>query len=639
MITRRKIIASLAVAALLVIASVARDIVRHRQIPVLPDTTKGRKITVYDDLVDAQQGRPVDWSNLEGTLDQLEDFRMAPLIRIVYRHSQGIDATNLAKIHAAIFNLRYWMDQPGEDGHCYWSENHQILYASAEYLAGQKFPQQVFPRDGRTGREHMAAARQRVLTWLEQRWRYGFSEWYSNVYYVEDVAPLCNLIDFSDDAEIVTKSEIILDLLLFDVATQSHRGTFVSTMGRAYDKNRKSGEEGNSTRGIIQNIWGFDLPVPDGRRMDGIFLFRERYHVPAVIEAIGRDVSPAVIKASQGLDLAELPAAQFAGTEDSRIMLQWGMEAFTNPEVINDTMRYVEKNRLFSNSFLHELRSLDFFLLRRAGLLPAITRVLDPWSNATVLQRANTYTYRTPDFELASAQRYHPGTLNDQHHVWSATLSNRLSVFTSHPPVPRQGKSPDTDPNYWIGPGRLPDAAQHENVCLQIYRVPLRTSLGENGPNRFTHAYFPRDRFDRIELRGSRAYGQHGDVYVALIGAGPLAYRANSTDDLIQEGRDTAWACELGSAGHDGDFAAFVRRVESNMFAYHDGVLTYGTGTRTLELAYQRDFRLNGVVQDSNFPRHESPYAQTARQPQSMTLEFGGKRLLLNFEKGIRREE
>ncbi len=639
MITRRRVLALFALVALLLVASVVRDVARHRRIPILPDTTKGRKINVHDDLVDAQQGRPVDWANLEGTLEQLEDFRMAPLIRIVYRHSQAIDAVNLAKIHAAIFNLRYWMDQPGEDGHCYWSENHQILYASAEYLVGQKFPEQVFTRDGRTGRAHMTDARRRVLTWLEQRWRYGFSEWYSNVYYVEDVAPLCNLIDFSNDAEIVTKSKIILDLLLFDVATQSHRGTFVSTMGRAYDRNRRSGEEGNSMRGIIQNIWGFDLPIPDGRRMDGIFLFRERYQVPSVIEAIGRDVSPTIIKASQGLDLAELPAEQLAGTEDSRIMLQWGMEAFTNPEVIDETMRYVEKKHLFSNSFLHDLRSVDFFLLRRTGLLPTITRVLDPWSNATVLQRANTYTYRTPDFLLASVQRYHPGTLNDQHHVWSATLSNRLSVFTAHPPVPRKGKSPDTDPSYWMGPGRLPDAAQHENVCLQIYRVPTRTSLGENGPNLFTHAYFPQARFDRIELRGSRAYGKHGDVYVALIGASPLTYRANSTDDLIQVGRDTAWACELGSAGRDGDFDAFVRRVDRNVFTYRESVLTYGTGSRQLKLAYQKDFRVNGVLQNSDFSRHDSPYARTVRQPQSITIEFGGRRLLLNFEKGIRREE
>lgn len=640
MTNARRVLLFVVVVVVLAAGSVTRDVLRHRRIPVLPDTTKGKKVNVHDDLVDAHLGRPVDWSNLEGTLEQLEDFRMAPLIRIVYRHSDKIDAANLAKIHAAIFNLRYWMDQPGEDGHCYWSENHQILYASAEYLAGQKFPTQVFTRDGRTGREHMTEARRRVLTWLDQRWQHGFAEWYSNVYYVEDVAPLCNLIDFASDEEIATKSKIILDLLLYDVATQSLRGTFLSTMGRAYHNNRMSGEKGNSMRGIIQNIWDFGLPVPDGRRMDGLFLFRENYRVPAVIEAIGRDTQPAVIRASQGLDLAEFPAAQAGGDEDARIMLQWGAEAFTNPEVIDDTLRYVEKNRMFSNSFLHELRTLDFFLIRRTGLAPVVTRALDPWSNATVLQRANTYTYRTPSFLLASAQHYHPGTLNDQHHIWSATLSNQLSIFTAHPPLLRKGETPeDNTKNYWVGPGRVPDAAQHENVLLAIYRIPSRTSLGEKGPNLFTHAYFPKEKFERVIERGSKIFGRHGDSYAALIGGAPLAYRAGSTIDLMQDGRETFWICELGSKERDGDFDAFVRRVEQNAVSYRDSRLTYQTGGRDLQLDYGKDFRVNGAVQDAAFARHDSPYARTPRRASTMTIEFAGKRLFLDFAHAIRRED
>ncbi len=628
-----------AIVGLLAAGSVVRDVIRHRRVVVVPSTPQGLSIKVYDNLHDAHHGLPVEWSNLKDTLAYLDDFWMAALLRIVYRYDETIDATNAAKIHQAILDFRYWMDQPGEDSRCYWSENHQILYASAEYLAGQKYPEEIFTIDGRTGREHLAAARRRVLTWLEQRWLYGFAEWYSNVYYVEDVAPLCNLIDFAADDDIVTKSRIVLDLLLYDVATQSREGVFVSTMGRAYDRNRKSGEAGNSMRGIIQNIWGFGLPVPDGRRMDGCFLFRERYQVPKVIEAIGRDGHSVVIKASQGLDLPELLNEQRTGDEDARIMLQWGMEAFANPEVIDSTLSYVDRHRMFSNNFLEGLRTVDFTLLRKAGLLPAVSRWTDTVANGTPLQRANTYTYRTPDYLLASVQRYHAGMLNDQHHVWSATLSNRMSIFTAQPPVPRKGKTPDDDPNYWIGPGRLPDAAQCENVCLQIYRVPERPTLGEKAVNHFTHAYFPQDRFDRVELRGQRAYGKHGNVYVALLGSGPLAYRSGSTEDLIQDGRETAWVCELGSASGDGDFDAFVRRIDNNLLSYRDGVLAYQSGARRLELGYQKEFRVNGVVQDSNYTRHDSPYARTARKPQSITIEFGGRRLLLNFEQRIRREE
>ena len=35
--------------------------------------------------------------------------------------------------------------------------------------------------------EHMEKAAKRVEDWIELRYTYGFSEWYSNVYYVEDL--------------------------------------------------------------------------------------------------------------------------------------------------------------------------------------------------------------------------------------------------------------------------------------------------------------------------------------------------------------------------------------------------------------------------------------------------------------------
>ena len=86
---------------------------------------------------------------------------------------------------------------------CYWSENHQILFASAEYLIGQLYPENVFPSSGLTGRQHMEKARLRMLDWFEMRWNYGFIEYYSGVYYKEDVGALINVIDYADDEELV----------------------------------------------------------------------------------------------------------------------------------------------------------------------------------------------------------------------------------------------------------------------------------------------------------------------------------------------------------------------------------------------------------------------------------------------------
>ena len=119
-------------------------------------------------------------------------------------------------VHESFTSFKYWFDDPfrcqeftGDtdtfrqssalNGHedmahgqdmTYWSENHRILFATAEYLAGQFWPDdqfvsmRAFRKEGpggalrkgdMTGREHMAHARKRVLRWLNERLRIGFS--------------------------------------------------------------------------------------------------------------------------------------------------------------------------------------------------------------------------------------------------------------------------------------------------------------------------------------------------------------------------------------------------------------------------------------------------------------------------------
>jgi len=43
----------------------------------------------------------------------------------------------------------------------------------------------------------MVKANKRILDWLEMRWKYGFTEYYSGVYYKEDIGAMINLIDFA----------------------------------------------------------------------------------------------------------------------------------------------------------------------------------------------------------------------------------------------------------------------------------------------------------------------------------------------------------------------------------------------------------------------------------------------------------
>lgn len=50
----------------------------------------------------------------------------------------------------------------------------RILVHTAEYLAGQALAGETFTNDGRTGAEHMAAAREKILRWIDLHGVYQF---------------------------------------------------------------------------------------------------------------------------------------------------------------------------------------------------------------------------------------------------------------------------------------------------------------------------------------------------------------------------------------------------------------------------------------------------------------------------------
>ena len=595
-------------------------------------------------LSDLHLGNGFDPSQLDDThefiarrLDK-SDFLLQSLLRIVYAHAAELPPAELARIKKTLVNFKYWMDRPGRDSMCYWSENHQILFAAAEYLAGQYYPDSVFSNTGKTGAEHCKLSRNRIMIWLEQRWRHGFSEWYSNVYYVEDIAALANLIDFARDDEIVCKATIVMDLLLHDLATQSHRGVFISTSGRLYERHKKS-NRGNSMRTVSEHIWGKNAfgyrPWPRHNGLELNFVLSRKYKVPEAIKAIGMNAGPCVIKASNGLDIDELRDHGLWGQDDRQIMMQWGMEAFSNHAVVENTMAYVKRNKLFSNKFLRGFKMFDASPLNKNRMLEKISRTMRPLSDGAAIQRANTYTYRTPDFMIATAQAYHPGEFSSQHHIWTATLSEKVSLFTTHPAksVTFAGVR-SKSPGYWVGNGRLPHSVQHENIVLNLYRIPKRAAFLEEKVYDFTHAYFPEDILEEVSLEGQYAFARHRNTLVAFIGRHPMSYAAGSRDDLIQPGRKgeiSYWIFEASSLEQEGGMEAFKARIRNNAADYAGGTLQYESGGTALKIAYGGEFLVNGAVVDTQYKRFDSPYASCDRNPRTIEIAYGGHLLELDF--------
>jgi len=267
---------------------------------------------IYYEL--SQGSDSIGWNRLDGTLAYISgqydcaDFRLVNLIRIIYKYENQIPPQTLEKIQSSLFNFSYWWDENGQNSVCYWSENHQILFASAEYLIGQKYPNAIFKWSGQTGQIVSEKAKTRILDWLEMRWNYGFTEFYSEVYYKEDIGALINLIDLSDDPEIVSKSMIILDLLFYDVATQSHGTMFSSVCGRAYESHRKSGPKYNLS-GLTEYFWG-NGNSPKPGIVYGVSTSKN-YELPSVLAAIALDTSAVIIRQQNGLDVIDSKRSKY----------------------------------------------------------------------------------------------------------------------------------------------------------------------------------------------------------------------------------------------------------------------------------------------------------------------------------------
>lgn len=220
-------------------------------------------------------------------------------------------------------------------------------------------------------------------------------------------------------------------------------------------------------------------------------------------------------------------------------------------------------------------------------------------------------------------------------HIWQATLSDCISVFTTHPGTPLPAGGGNATPGYWIGNGILPDSVQVKHIHMSIYRLRGRRGWMEGRRARFTHAHFPLNAFDEALLDRNYAFGRLADTYVALIGRYELQRNPDDPADLRQEGRTTYWICDIGTVREYGSFAAFADAIRSRPVTYRRGVLTY-RAQRVYALQYRGWFRIDGRQTATDYGRFETPYVTAGRNPTDIVVRYGDHWLELNWERGTR---
>ena len=646
------------------------------QLAADPTGTKPVALTV-DDLAEI--------TRRFAAFEDTTDFDLVALLNLWFRadHGKRLAPATRDHVRGLILGFKYWYDEPQppgtKDQRWYWSENHQILYHSIELLAGEEFPTDTFTISGNTGADHVAHAKPLVEKWVEQRARYGFSEWYSNVYYNEDLEATVALAEFATDPKIATLGTIATDLVLYDIASHTLAGAFGATHGRSYKKDKMTA--------LDEDTWDLsklvldDAKDPYQSKLGAVYLASAtRYRPPAVLESIVKASGPAakqgdpggtVERARHSLPIDPLAAVTpnppgpqgLAFDDPANLMLWWGMGALTPWQTVVESTSEMTKYDLWNNDLFSDFKPFEPIVKGSSpDAVRKLAHYLAPQLNLGLLSEANTYTWRSAGAMLSTVQDFRKGQAAQQQHVWQATFSPGAQVFTTHPrvaTVPGVAWHENTDD--WTGSASLPRSAQARNVNISIY-APLFASKDvlQGSYEPYTHAYLPQDHFDEVVSAGNWTFARLGDQYLALYSWRTphwVTYDPKTTDtnglkkpfELVADGGpNNVWLTEIGSKADAGTFAEFQRAIAANQpvvtplgdpSVYKTGFDVSWTSPSQGPLTFGWDKPLTVGGKDealSGYPRIDAPWAQVPFDSTSYAIADGKQSLKLDVTKPTR---
>lgn len=167
--------------------------------------------------------------------EDCSDFHLVPLLLLASRYAELLDQALLMRVKQAIINYRYWMDEPGNDVMWWFSENHAFLFHIGQYLGGYRHQNERFSASNRLGIEQYELGKQRLFTWFETFFAYGYAEWNSATYLPIDLIGLFVLHELAPDDDIKELATKALDFTFRLIAHNSREGVMSCSFGRCYE--------------------------------------------------------------------------------------------------------------------------------------------------------------------------------------------------------------------------------------------------------------------------------------------------------------------------------------------------------------------------------------------------------------------
>lgn len=557
---------------------------------------------------------------LDKALDRIDrrldcaDFIIPALFRILKEFSgtSYLLPTDEKRIRNSLISFKYWLDEPGEVHACFFTENHQILYHGAEYLIGGMFPDTVFPNNGMTGAEHKKHGEQFLRRWLTWRSRFGFSEWLTQGYYMEDILGLVNLMCYAPDEDIRQRSRMLIDIMCFDLALHGFRGHLPTTHGRVYTDFIIEPEHEDCSR-LMRLL--FDEGSQEGLCGAAVMLACCAYQCPEAIRSVYRAGGSYDIRQRVSMDAADAASYGIDGADFDNIMFFWGMQTYSDRVCIDNSLRVFPRWNWMVNRVRAYKERYD--MCDEAGV---------PCPDApdfTAMTEADIFTRKTPDYILSNVQSFRPGQMGYQQHPWTASLGGRCVIFTTNPATREyQGR-----PNRWAGNLVLPRSVQYKNVLFCIYRtLPDFVDYLES------HLYFPTHEMDEVREEKGFLFGRKGKGYIAVTSLNPgyweekdpalfrhvygcnwnkMYDRAGRYEYTVQ-GHANVWAIEMGSEAESGSFDAFCASFAENALTGNTLSFAYASPSQgTMTCGWHKALIAEGAnIPLRHYKRYDTPFCE-----------------------------
>lgn len=391
-----------------------------------------------------------DLKHMENRRD-CSDFVFAAYMRFyrLYEVSEAIKK----RTKEVVLNYRYWMNEEGTDGMCFWSENHSLLFYISAFMAGELYPEDYFVRAKCTGLELREKASVKINDWLDDVLEYGFEEFQSGGYTPITFAGVLNLYDFYE-GELKEKSRKVLDKIMIYLAMHTFKGSVISPQGRVYR------EVLYPCRQSVQNmLFMVNEKTP--------YFFSEWLSVMATSSyTFSKDL----------VDLME---------KEQDVSYRMG----------NATIQLYKTEDYIVTSVASEKMSEDQIVWKNVR------------ENEGIDHNSHEYCKSLNEC-FHGTTRFEPGVYGYQQHMNYIGIDNDTVVFINHP-----GGTCDATtmrPGYWFGNGIMPAISQKKNQIAMIYQIP------KEYPIAFTHVYFPTPKFEEVEIEDSWLFGKKGNSYVGI---------------------------------------------------------------------------------------------------------------------------